>query len=310
MKLGLSGQLARGFINSPLTPLLLLAALGLGLIALLTIPREEEPQISVPMVDVMVRADGLAAADAVELITEPLEALISGISEVEHVYSQTRDDQVMVSARFEVGVSEDLAVLRVHEEIRGNFDRLPIGVPEPLVVARGINDVPILTLTLSPEPGHGERWNDAALLTLAEELQSRLTAVEATGLSFIVGGRADQVRIQPDPERLALYGVTLQQLAGKIEAANAAFPVRPVFRDGQSLETSVGETLTDPARIGLLVLTTRDGRPVYVRDVADVIIGPEPSDHRVWTLVREDARTATIMARRMPPRRTGPAPRR
>ncbi|WP_306017245.1 efflux RND transporter permease subunit, partial [Oceanicaulis sp. MMSF_3324] len=273
MKLGLSGYLAKGFIRSPLTPLLLLAALGLGLIALLTIPREEEPQISVPMIDIMVRADGLAAADAVELITEPLEAIISGISEVEHTYSNTMDDQVLVTARFKVGVAEDLAVLRVHEEIRGHYDQLPLGVPEPLIIARGINDVPILTLTLSPEPGFGERWTDASLLTLAEELQSRLTAVEGSGLSFIVGGRADQVRIEPDPERLSLYGVTLQQLAGKIAAANSAFPVRPVFRDGAVAQTLVGETLRDPASIGLLLLTTRDGRPVYVRDVADVGIG-------------------------------------
>lgn len=287
MKLGLSGYLAKGFIRSPLTPLLLLAALGLGLIALLTIPREEEPQISVPMIDIMVRADGLAAADAVELITEPLEAIISGISEVEHTYSNTMDDQVLVTARFKVGVAEDLAVLRVHEEIRGHYDQLPLGVPEPLIIARGINDVPILTLTLSPEPGFGERWTDASLLTLAEELQSRLTAVEGSGLSFIVGGRADQVRIEPDPERLSLYGVTLQQLAGKIAAANSAFPVRPVFRDGAVAQTLVGETLRDPASIGLLLLTTRDGRPVYVRDVADVVIGAQPSDHRVWSLSRE-----------------------
>ena len=287
MKLGLSGNLANGFIRSPLTPLFLLAALGLGLIALLTIPREEEPQISVPMIDIMVRADGLAAADAVELITEPLEAIISGIAEVEHTYSNTMDDQVLVTARFKVGVAEDLAVLRVHEEIRGHYDQLPLGVPEPLIIARGINDVPILTLTLSPEPGLGERWTDASLLTLAEELQSRLTSVDGSGLSFIVGGRSDQVRIEPDPERLALYGVTLQQLAGKIGAANSAFPVRPVFQNGAVAQTLVGETLRDPVSIGLLLLTTRDGRPVYVRDVADVVIGAEPSDHRVWSLSRE-----------------------
>jgi len=284
--LGLSGHLARIFIRSPLTPLLLLAALGLGLIALLTIPREEEPQISVPMIDILVRADGLSAPDAVELITEPLEAIVSGISEVEHTYSNTRDDQVLVTARFDVGVSEDLAILRVHEEIRGHFDRLPVGVPEPLIVARGINDVPILTLTVSPAQGASDRWTDTALLTLTEELQARLSAVEGVGLSSIVGGRSDQLRIEPDPERLALYGVTLQQLANKIGAANAMFPARPLFADGQALETLVGEGLAHPAAIGLLLVTTRDGRPVYVRDVADVVIGPEPARHRVWTLSR------------------------
>ncbi len=132
MNLGLSGRLTRATIRSPLTPLFLLAALAAGLVALLTIPREEEPQISVPMVDIVVQANGLKAPDAVELVTKPLEAIVKAISGVEHVYSQTQDDRAVVTVRFDVGTNEDDAVLRVNDKIRANLDKIPIGIPEPL----------------------------------------------------------------------------------------------------------------------------------------------------------------------------------
>ena len=114
-----------------------------GLVALLVIPREEVPQISIPMVDIAVGADGLKAPDAVELVTKPLEAIVKGIDGVEHVYSQTQDDRAMVTARFLVGTKAEDAILRVHEKIRANYDRIPIGIPEPLIVGRGINDVAV-----------------------------------------------------------------------------------------------------------------------------------------------------------------------
>ncbi|MBT4939993.1 MAG: efflux RND transporter permease subunit, partial [Rhodospirillaceae bacterium] len=151
MKLGISGNLTRLFISSPLTPLLLLATIAVGAIALIVMPREEEPQISVPMVDIMIRVDGLKAVDAVELVTEPLEDIVKGIEGVEHVYSQTDDDQVLVTARFLVGTDQDRAVFKVHEKIRANMDKIPIGVPEPHIIGRGINDVAILVMTLSPK---------------------------------------------------------------------------------------------------------------------------------------------------------------
>ena len=153
MKFGLSGNLTRATITSPLTPLFLLAAIIFGLVALMVIPREEEPQISVPMVDILVSANGLKAPDAAELVTKPLEEIIKGINGVEHVYSQTQDDRVMVTARFFTGTKEDDAVLRVHEKIRANYDRIPQGIPEPLIVKRGINDVAIVVLTSVAETG-------------------------------------------------------------------------------------------------------------------------------------------------------------
>jgi multidrug efflux pump subunit AcrB len=282
MKLGLSGRLTRATIRSPLTPLFLMAALVAGLIALMTIPREEEPQISVPMVDIMVNADGLKAPDAVELVTKPLEAIVKGINGVEHVYSQTQDDRVVVTARFFVGTSEDDAILRVHAKIRANYDRIPTGIPEPLIVGRGINDVAIVTMTLSPTPEAAPHWTDKDLYLLADRLRSELIKVDNIGLSYISGGTAEQIRVEPDPEKLALFGVTLEQLVGKVRDANRSFLAGAVRDAGTERTVAAGQTLSGIPDIGLLLITTRDGRPVYVRDVAKVVIGSAPVEHRVW----------------------------
>jgi len=283
--LGLSGRLTQATIRSPLTPLFLVAALISGFIALLVIPREEEPQISVPMVDIMVAADGLRAADAVELVTKPLETIVKAIPAVEHVYSQTSDDQVMVTARFRVGTSEDDAVLRVHDRIRANMQRIPPGIPEPLIVGRGINDVATVVLTLSPEPDVAAQWNDRRLFELAGKLQVELTKVEDIGTSYLVGTSPEQIRVEPDPERLARYGVTLQQLTAKVRDANRSFVAGRLRDGGQAVAVAAGQTLAGIPDIGLLLITTRDGRPVYVRDVAEVRVGAAAEEARVWNIV-------------------------
>jgi multidrug efflux pump subunit AcrB len=288
MKLGLSGVLTRTFIASPLTPLFLLAALVLGALALLALPREEEPQISVPMVDILIQANGLKAEDAAQLVTKPLEDIVKAIKEVEYVYSQTSDDRVVVTARFYVGTREDDAILRVHEKIRANFDRLPVGIPEPLIVARGINDVPVLVLTLTPRHDLPDeiaaRWDDNALHKIAADLQHELVAIDDVGTSFLVGGRPDEIRIEPDTEALALYGVTLEQLVEKIRNANRSFVVGRIRESDTSIDLLAGQTLTGQPDIGLLLVTTRDGRPVYVKDVARIVVGARQDEHRVWDL--------------------------
>ncbi len=288
MKLGFSGWLTKATIQSPLTPLFLLAALAAGLVALITIPREEEPQISVPMVDITVRADGLKAPDAVELVTKPLETIVKAIDGVEHTYSQTQDDRVMVTARFLVGTKADEAILRVHEKVRANIDRIPVGIPEPLIVGRGINDVAIMVVTLSPKPAAAQRYSDKDLFDLAEKLRSELSKVDNVGLTYIVGGDAQQIRVEPDPEKLALHGVTLQQLLAKVRDANRSFQAGRVRDAGQTRTIVAGQTLSGVPDIGLLLLTTRDNRPVYVRDVARVVLGPSPVEHRVWNVSEHD----------------------
>jgi len=284
MKLGISGVLTKAFIRSPLTPLILLASIAVGLVALMALPREEEPQISVPMVDIMLQTNGYRATDAVELVTEPLEDIVKGINEVEHVYSLSQDDRVVVTARFDVGTSEDVAIVRVHDEIRANMNRLPIGIPEPLVVGRGINDVAVVTLTLKPAVEVAERWNDNALYDVAEELLYELVKVKDVGLTFIVGGRPGQIRVEPDPEKLSLYGITLNQLLDKVKNANRSFLVGNMREGGKMLPVVAGQTLEGIPDIGMLLMTARDGRPVYVKDVADIIVGSKPDEQRAWHL--------------------------
>ena len=284
--LGIAGALTRAFIASSLTPLFILAALAAGLVALGALPREEEPQISVPMVDIHVQAQGLKAEDAVKLVTEPLEVIVKGINDVEHVYSSTRDDQVLVTARFEVGTSAEDAILRVHEKVRANLDRIPVGIPEPLIVGRGIDDVAILSVTLSAKAGQEIGAND--LTRVARALQAEVAKTEDVGLTYLVGEAKEAIRIAPDPDRLALYGVTLQHLAGKVEQANRTLNTGLLRDGGEQVALVAGQTLTAPAEIASLLLTTRDGRPVYVADVADVSFVPDTSERIVSHLSRAE----------------------
>jgi len=285
-RLGIAGQLTRAFIISPLTPLFIIAALAVGLVALISLPREEEPQISVPLVDIHIQAPGLKAEDAVKLVTEPMETIVKGINGVEHVYSQTSDDYSMVTARFLVGTSSDAAILRVHEKLRANADRIPVGIQEPLVVGRGIDDVAIVSLTLSPEPGMEISAND--LTRVARELRTEVAKIENVGLTYLVGEAPEAIRVAPDPERLALYGVTLQQLAGKVQSANRTFSTGNLRDQGEQIDLVAGETLTAPAEIANLLLTTRDARPVYVRDVATVEFISDTSDQIVANVARAE----------------------
>ncbi|MGQ3676437.1 efflux RND transporter permease subunit [Xanthobacter sp. TB0139] len=286
MKLGIAGTLTRAFIRSPLTPLLLIASFAFGLIALITLPREEEPQISVPMVDIHIEANGLKAEDAAKLVTEPMETIVKSIDGVEHVYSNTNDDGVMLTARFLVGTDPDDAILRVHEKIRANYDRMPVGIPEPLIVGRSIDDVAILVVTLTPGEQAASRWTANGLTRIARELQVEIAKLPDIGYTYIVGDQPEQIRVEPDPEKLSLYGITLAQLAGKIEGANRSFQAGYVREAGRQNTLVAGQTLQTPSQIDNLLLTARDGRPVYVRDVARVTLASEPNETRVYDVRR------------------------
>ncbi|MGV6811299.1 MAG: efflux RND transporter permease subunit [Brevirhabdus sp.] len=284
--LGIAGGLTKGFITSPLTPLFIMAALAMGLIALFALPREEEPQISVPLVDIHIQAPGLKAEDAVKLVTEPMETIVSGINGVEHVYSSTRDDYAMVTARFIVGTSADAAILRVHDKVRANLDRIPVGIPEPLIVGRGIDDVAIVSLTLSPKPGD-TRTTANDLTRIAREMRVELAKIDDVGLTYLVGEAPEAIRVAPDPERLALFGVTVQQLAGKVQSANRSQNTGTLRDNGQMIELVAGETLVSPSQIANLLVTTRDGRAVYVGDLADVEFVGNTSENIVTNMTRD-----------------------
>jgi multidrug efflux pump subunit AcrB len=280
--LGLSGRLTAATIRSPLTPLLLLAALAVGLLALLAIPREEEPQISVPMVDIEVAAPGMAAADAVELVGLPLETIVRAIDGVDHVYTQAMDDGVLVTARFAVGADPDDAAIRVTEKLRANWHRKPVGVPDPRVTVRGINDVPILVISLSPAPGASGRWTDAMLHEMATRTLNEVAKVPDVGLSFITGGRAQALRITPDPARLAAHQITLPALAAAVTQANSAFPAGTARADGAAVAVSAGQAFAGPQDLAGLALRNARGETVLLGDVATISVGPNEGQPLAW----------------------------
>ncbi len=240
------------------------------------------------MVDIMVAAPGLRAPDAAELVAKPLEAIVKSIDAVDHVYTQVQDDQVLVTARFDVGEDPDDAAVRVHEKVRANYDKIPVGIPEPMIVTRGINDVPAVVLTLTPKPGHAGRWTDQALYDLAGKLRTEIAKVEDVGLTFIVGGRPDEIRVEPDPERLALRGVALNAVIDTVRQANRSFPAGSMRDGGRSVEVSAGRTLASPTDVGLLTVASVNGEPVYLRDVANVVQAPREDQARVWRYARSE----------------------
>jgi multidrug efflux pump subunit AcrB len=296
MSLGISGWLTKATIQSPLTPLFLLAAIMLGLFATMTIPREEEPQISVPMVDIRVAVPGLSAPDAVELVAKPLETIIRSVDGVEHTYTQAEDDGVLVTARFLVGTDPDAAAIRVNEKLHANWDRIPVGIPDPLVTVRGINDVPIVVLALSPEPAQANRWNDATLREIAERLRSEIAKVDDVGLTFVIGGAPEEIRVAPDPARLSLRGVPLGALADAVAQANRAFPGGNAIESGTEVAVTAGRRLSTAADVGMLEVSSAGGAPVYVRDVATVTQQPKEATDRVERWVRNDGGWTTAPA--------------
>ena len=161
---------------------------------------------------------------------------------------------------------------------------MPLGIPEPLIVGRGINDVAIVTLTLSPKPEAAARWNEKDLRQLAEKVRAELDKADNVGLTYLAGGGEQEISVEPDPEKLSLYGVTLQQLEAKIKGANRSFLAGQFRQDGRMVQAVAGRTLQGIPDIGLLLVTTRDGRPVYVRDLARTVIGPSPTEQHVWSM--------------------------
>ncbi|HTM82831.1 efflux RND transporter permease subunit [Asticcacaulis sp.] len=285
-KLGLSGRLTKATLTSPLTPLFLIVAILVGLLAVMSIPREEEPQISVPMIDISVGAPGLKAVDAAQLVAKPLETIVKSVNDVDHVYSFIDDDRVLVTARFKVGTDPDNAAIRIREKLDANMDRLPVGIAAPLVQTRGINDVPAMIITLSPKPGSGDALSDTALYNLSARLRVELAKVDNVGLTFIVGGRPEEIRIEPDAAAMSARGISLDTLMSGVKAANTSFPAGSIRQAGQAVTVGAGQTLQTATDVGLITLPSVTGQNVLVRDVATVIQAPREDQSHVFRYAR------------------------
>ncbi len=277
--IGLSGRIARTFINTPVTPMLLIGALCIGLLGLLFTPRQEDPKISVPMIDIFVQYPGASAAQVESLVTTPLEQLMMELTGIRHVYSATQRGGALVTVRFKVGESMSESVVKVHDKLQANMDRMPPDVKPPLVKPVSIDDVPIVTLTL-----WSDEIQDSQLRTLALDVLQELGSVPDTGKGFVVGGREEQIRVEVMMERLAGYGITLDRIAETIRSANAETQTGATEGGGTAYRVYSGAFLNDAEDVARLVVGTQAGQPVYVRDVARVLPQPQETDRVVTHL--------------------------
>jgi multidrug efflux pump subunit AcrB len=286
--LGIAGALTKATINSPLTLLMLLASFAVGIMALLAIPREEEPQISVPMVTVQIPAPGLNAYDIERKVTEPVETSLRGLDGVEHVYSQTQDNAVMLTARFYVGTKRDDAILRVQQKMQEPNVLPKSGTMSPIITARGIDDVPIVVVTLAPEKAIADRWSDAALYDLAVDVQAELTQVKDIGTTFLVGGRPNEVRIIPNPAKLKSYGVPLGSLIETLKSGATSMPLGTIRQSGVSRDVIAGKEFTSVEDVKKLSVRSITGAQVFVQDIADVSLAPRNDQSAAYHYERDE----------------------
>src|SRR5688572_5016848 len=212
---GAAGRLAAAFISSKLTPLFIGASLALGALAVVALPREEEPQIIVPMVDVLVEMPGATSADVEQRVTRPLEQLLWEVPGVEYVYSTSSPGQSMVVVRFRVGQPEEAALVRLNQKLAANADRIPPGVVGPIVKPRSIDDVPIMAVTV-----WSERYGDEQMRALAAQLRDAIAEVTDVSEVTLIGGRRRQLRVELDPSRLAAYELDPLAVRRAIAATN------------------------------------------------------------------------------------------
>ncbi|MFZ5622956.1 MAG: efflux RND transporter permease subunit [Gemmatimonadota bacterium] len=263
--MGIAGRVAGAFLHSKLTPLVTLASLAVGTLALLATPREEEPQISVPMIDVIAALPGASPREVEHLVTQPIERRMMEIPGVEYVYSMAGEGMTLVTVRFRVGQDQDEAVTRVHAKLFSAMDQAPPGALPPLVKPHAIDDVPILTLTLH---GGGASSND--LRVLAAHLEDEIRTVPDVAATFVVGGEPRQFRVELDPARLAASGVTPGEVAQALEGANARLPAGELASNNRVTLVSVGAPLSTAEQVGSIIVAVRNGRSVALRNVATV----------------------------------------
>ena len=285
--LGIAGRLAHTFINSKLTPLFIAASLAIGIFAVAIIPREEEPQILVPMLDITTAMPGASPAEVEERVTLPIENLVHQISGVEYVYSTSAPGQSLVIVRFLVGTPQEDALIKVYSKLYSNFDRMPPGVSQPLIKARSIDDVPILAMTL-----WGEHYNGYQLRAIADEMQHNIAQIGDVSETTIIGGLPRTMRVVLSTEKLSAYGLSPMAIVGHLQAANASVQAGNFSDNNQEVRVDAGNLFTRREDLEAVVVGVVRGHPVYLRDVADKIVdgAAEPSDYVVYGTTNAGAR--------------------
>ena len=271
-RLGLAARIVRIFLTSKLSILFIIASLLSGLLALLVTPREEEPQIEVPVADILVSAPGATAEEVEKLVAKPLETILWEIDGVEYVYSFSRSGMAVGTVRFFVGEDREKALIKIYNKMMSNLDRIPPIVDRWIVKPIGIDDVPIVSLTFYPDKD--AHLDDYDLRRVAEEVLARLQEIANTSRSFIVGGRPRQVRVLLDPEKLAAHNLCALEVGQALEGQNVNVPAGSMRYLNREILVDVGPFFRRAEEVEQAVVGVHEGRPVYVRDVSEVRDGP------------------------------------
>ncbi|MCB9383724.1 MAG: efflux RND transporter permease subunit [Bryobacterales bacterium] len=272
---GPAGKIAHAFVDSKLTPLLILFAIAVGVFATLMLPREEEPQIIVPMIDVFVAMPGASPQEIEERVTRPMEQLLWEIPGVEYIYSTSAEGMSMAIVRFLVGQNEEDAIVRLNQKLQANFDSIPPGASPPLIKPRSIDDVPILALTL-----HSSHYGDYELRRIAAQLEDSIKQVAQVSDVNLIGGQRRELEVTLDPQRLAAYSVAPLEVAGMLQGANQRLPAGGFDSANKRFLVETGELLRTQRDVESVVVGVNGGRPIYLRDVATVRDhGQEPDSY-------------------------------
>jgi len=280
--MGVSGRIARFFQDSQLTPLLALGALLLGLFAVAVTPREEEPQIDVTMANVLIPFPGASARDVETLVATPAEQVLSQITGIEHVYSVSRPGLAVLTVQFKVGQKRTDALVRLYDTVNSNRDWVSpnLGIGEPIIKPKGIDDVPVVTLALwSEDPARGA----FELERIAHAAEIELKRVPGTREVQTLGGPGRALRVLLDPDRMASHGIAALDLASALQLANVSLPGGRIVRENREIVVETGNFIASAEDARRLVVGVQDGRPVLLGDVASVADGPPPPVRYVWT---------------------------
>ncbi|MFA6244434.1 MAG: efflux RND transporter permease subunit, partial [Candidatus Hydrogenedentales bacterium] len=291
-KRGLAGSIAHAFIDSKLTPLVIGTSILLGIGAVLMLPREEEPQIIVPMIDIYVQMPGASAREVEERVTKPMEKLVWEIPGVEYIYSTSAPGMSSCIVRFYVGQDEEDAIVRLNQKMFANFDLIPPGASQPLVKPRSIDDVPILALTLS-----SARYDHFTLRRIAAQLHDVIKEVPNVSEVSIIGGHRRQLRVVLDTARMAAHGVAPVSIVQMLQQANAQLVAGSFSSDNREFLVESGAYLRNAGDVGSVVVGVSNGSPVYLRNVAEIIDGAEePADYVFFASGPSKALTHSVIA--------------
>ena len=283
-KLGISGRIASYFQDAQITPLLAIAILLLGLFAILVTPREEEPQINVTMANVLIPFPGATVKNVEQMVSIPAEQVLSQIAGIEHVMSVSQAGLSVITVQFKVGVPRTEALVRLHDTVAANSDWLPkgMGVLEPIIKPKGIDDVPILALTLY---SNNPSLTSFELEKVANRIESDLKRVKGTREVNTIGGPKRAINVEIDPNKMALRGVTLDDVRAALSSANLGMPIGNLFNSNSTIAIESGPYLKDANDVGSIILGVRTGNPVFLRDVAQLTDGPLQTQRLVYNAI-------------------------